>query len=85
MKKIEIIKKAIKSKSALRIVYLKPNDKKTEMLIEPKSVAEIEYNSVKYIGYIGVEAFCLKRNGNRTSRVDRILEIEELQPQNCPD
>ena len=73
--KIAIIERAIKSKSTLRIVYLKPNDEKTKRDIVPKYVGEMEYNNVEYIG---VQAFCLKRNGDRVFRVDRILEVEEL-------
>ena len=72
--KMEMIRKAVKAKSALRIVYLKPNDEKSTRIIEPKQVGEMEYNNIKYIG---VEAFCLKRNQDRVFRVDRILEIEE--------
>jgi ATP-dependent exoDNAse (exonuclease V) alpha subunit len=74
--KIKIIRKAIKNNSALRIVYLKPNDEKTERIIEPANVGEMEYNNVKYIG---VEAFCQKRKQNRVFRIDRILEIKELE------
>ena len=74
--KIEIIKNAIKNKAALRIVYLKPNDEKTKRVIRPETVGEMEYNNKKYLG---VRAFCLKRNEERTFRVDRILEIEETQ------
>ena len=73
--KIAIIERAIQNKSALRIVYLKPNDEKSKRTIEPKEVGEMEYNNVKYIG---LQAFCLKRNEDRVFRVDRILEIEEL-------
>ena len=73
--KIAIIKGAIQNKSVLRIVYLKPNDEKSKRSVEPKNVGEMEYNNVKYIG---LQAFCLKRNEDRVFRVDRILEIEEL-------
>ena len=73
--KIAIIKGAIQNKSVLRIVYLKPNDEKSKRSVEPKNVGEMEYNNVKYIG---LQAFCLKRNEDRVFRVDRILKIEEL-------
>ncbi|MBM3183381.1 MAG: WYL domain-containing protein [Chloroflexi bacterium] len=72
--KIKIIQNAIKSKTALRIVYLKPSDEKTRRTIKPLTVGEMEYNNKKYLG---VRAFCLKRNEERTFRVDRILEMEE--------
>lgn len=71
--KIKIIGSAIKNKAALRIVYLKPSDEKTRRTIKPLMVGEMEYNNKKYLG---VRAFCLKRNEERTFRVDRILEIE---------
>jgi ATP-dependent DNA helicase PIF1 len=74
--KVEIIRRAMENSTALRIVYLKPSDEKTERVIEPINVGEMEYNSVKYIG---VEAFCRKRKDHRVFRVDRILEIEELE------
>jgi ATP-dependent exoDNAse (exonuclease V) alpha subunit len=72
--KIKIIQNAIKNKTTLRIVYLKPSDEKTRRTIKPLTVGEMEYNNKKYLG---VRAFCLKRNEERTFRVDRILEIEE--------
>jgi ATP-dependent DNA helicase PIF1 len=73
--KVELIKKAINNKSALHIVYLKPNDEKSKRTIEPAEVGEMEFKGVKYLG---VRAFCLKRNGERVFRVDRILEITEV-------
>jgi hypothetical protein len=36
----------------------------------------MEYDNIKYIG---VEVFCLKRNGNWVFWINRILEIEELE------
>ena len=72
--KIEIIKKAIKAKSALQITYLKPNDEKSTRTIIPKKIGEMEYNNV---AFTGLKAFCQQRKGERVFRVDRILEIEE--------
>lgn len=72
--KLEIIKKAIKNKTLLNIVYLKPSDEKTRRTIKPYAVGEMEYQGKKYLG---VRAFCLSRNEERTFRIDRILEIEE--------
>jgi predicted DNA-binding transcriptional regulator YafY len=37
-------------------------------------VGEMEYQSKNYLG---VRAFCMTRNEERTFRVDRILEIRE--------
>jgi ATP-dependent DNA helicase PIF1 len=72
--KLEIIKKAIKNKTLLNITYLKPSDEKTRRTILPLAVGEMEYLGKSYIG---VRAFCLKRQENRTFRVDRILKMEE--------
>lgn len=70
--KLEMIKKAIKSKSAVEIVYLKANDEKTRRVIKPLSVGEREYQGKSFIG---MDAFCLKRGEDRVFRVDRILEL----------
>jgi predicted DNA-binding transcriptional regulator YafY len=55
-------------------VYLKPSDEKTTRMVRPETVGEMEYHGKKYIG---MQAFCLKRNEERTFRIDRILEIRE--------
>jgi len=73
--KIEVISKAIESETSLEIVYLKPNDEKTTRVVRPEAVGEMEYHGKKYLG---MRAFCLKRNEERTFRIDRILEIEVL-------
>lgn len=72
--KVETIKRAIENKSALQIVYLKPNDEKTRRIVRPETVGEMEYAGKKYLG---MRAFCMKRNEERAFRIDRILEIEE--------
>jgi len=72
--KIEVIRKAIEKGAQLEIVYLKPNDEKTTRVVRPEAVGEMEYHGKKYLG---MRAFCLKRNEERTFRIDRILEIEE--------
>jgi len=71
--KIEVISKAIENEASLEIVYLKPNDEKTTRVVRPEAVGEMEYHGKKYLG---MRAFCLKRNKERTFRIDRILEIE---------
>ncbi len=70
--KVEVIKRAIENEAALEIVYLKPNDEKSRRVILPEVVGEMEYGGKSYVG---VRAFCLKRNEERVFRVDRILEI----------
>jgi ATP-dependent exoDNAse (exonuclease V) alpha subunit len=73
--KIEVIKRAIRNKATLEILYLKPNDEKSRRIIKPEMVGEMEYGGKNYLG---VRAFCLKRNDERVFRVDRILEIKEV-------
>ncbi len=73
--KIKLIEEAIKSRKKLKIVYLKNNDTKSIRVITPHTVGEMEYLGKKYIG---LEAFCHIRNGARTFRIDRILEISEV-------
>ena len=72
--KVDIIKRAIENGAAMEMVYLKPNDEKSRRVIKPEVVGEMEYRGKSYIG---VRAFCLKRNEERVFRVDRILEIRE--------
>jgi ATP-dependent DNA helicase PIF1 len=72
--KIEVIRKAIENKLPLEIVYLKPSDEKTTRVVRPEVVGEMEYRGKKYLG---MRAFCLKRNEERVFRIDRILEIRE--------
>jgi ATP-dependent DNA helicase PIF1 len=70
--KIARIQEAMKEKANLRIVYLKPNDEKSERTIRPIRMGEMEYRGK---AYLGLRAFCFTRNEERTFRVDRILEI----------
>jgi len=73
--KIDVIKKAIENNVSLEIVYLKPSDEKTKRVVRPEVVGEMEFHGKKYLG---VQAFCLKRNEERVFRIDRILEIREI-------
>ncbi len=72
--KIKVIRQAIENRALLEIVYLKPSDEKTMRVVRPEAVGEMEYRGKKYLG---MQAFCLKRNGERVFRIDRILEIRE--------
>lgn len=72
--KVEAIKKAIGNKASLEIVYLKPSDEKTTRVVKPEAIGEMEYSGKKYLG---MRAFCLKRNEERVFRIDRILEMRE--------
>jgi ATP-dependent DNA helicase PIF1 len=73
--RIEIIRKAIEQNKTLRVVYLKPSDEKSKRVIRPEAIGEMEYQGKTYLG---VRAFCMKRQQERTFRLDRMLEIEEL-------
>jgi ATP-dependent exoDNAse (exonuclease V) alpha subunit len=73
--KIEAIRKAIDNDTLLEITYLKPNDEKSRRTVRPVAVGEMEYSGKSYLG---MQAFCLKRNEDRVFRVDRILEMREL-------
>lgn len=73
--KISIIQKAINENSELEITYLKNNDEKTRRIIKPIKVGEMTYLNKNFIG---ITAFCKKRNEERVFRVDRILEIKIL-------
>jgi ATP-dependent exoDNAse (exonuclease V) alpha subunit len=73
--KVELIREAIESGASLEIVYLKPNDEKTTRVVIPDAVGEMEYRGKRYLG---MQAFCLKRNEDRVFRVDRILEMRKV-------
>lgn len=75
--KIRIIEAAIQSGSHLEITYLKKSDEKTHRRIKPYRVGEMSYENKPFIG---VQAYCLNRNEDRTFRVDRILEIAAADP-----
>ena len=74
--KIHLIENAIKTKSKINITYLKSNDQKSKRVIIPKIVGEMEYLGKSYLG---VEGYCFKREDNRKFRVDKILEIENVE------
>lgn len=71
--KVDIIKDAIKNDTELEIIYLKNTDEKTSRVIKPESVGIMEYSGRSFLG---MAAYCFKRNERRTFRVDRILEIK---------
>lgn len=73
--KIDIIKQAIEAGQKLRLVYLKSSDEKSFRVISPIFVGEMDYLGKTFIG---VSAHDSKSDGNRTFRVDRILEIEAV-------
>ena len=73
--KIKVIKKAIDNKKKLKIVYLKANDEKSERIIEPDYIGDLEYRGKTFLA---VKAICLTRGEGRVFRVDRILEMKNV-------
>ncbi|BAI79764.1 conserved hypothetical protein [Deferribacter desulfuricans SSM1] len=73
--KISILKRAIERNSPLEIVYLKTKDEKSKRVIIPKEVGEMVYSGKSFMGLKG---FCTMRNDERVFRIDRILEIKEI-------
>lgn len=72
--KTGIIQDAIKNKTKLSIVYLKPDDTKSKRIILPKFLGDLEYQNKKFLG---LEAFCFQRKEDRVFKLNRILEIKE--------
>jgi len=71
--KIDLIKRAIKLKANLNMIYLKSNDQKSKRVITPNKIGKMNYKGKEYLG---VEGYCFKRRADRVFRVDRILEIK---------
>lgn len=73
--KIMLIKKAIREKAKLKIIYLRTNDQKSERVILPLQLGQMEYQGKKYLG---LRAFCFLRNEERNFRLERMLAIETV-------
>ncbi|MBN2238684.1 MAG: AAA family ATPase [Dehalococcoidales bacterium] len=71
--RVAIIRKAIETQTPLEMVYLKPNDEKSERTVMPYVVGTMGFMGKTYLG---MQAYCLKRKEMRTFRVDRILELK---------
>ena len=74
-KKVDFLKKAIKEKQRLEILYLKKSDEKSRRIIEPLYVGELSYEGRPFLG---LEAYCHSRKEKRNFRVDRILEMKTI-------
>ncbi len=74
--RIEMIQSAIEKKQTLRMVYLKGKDEKSERLIQPRKIAEMEYAGKTFLG---MDAYCTLRRQDRVFNIDRILEIEVVE------
>lgn len=73
--KVDRLEAAIRRGRKLRIVYLKRSDERSERIITPREVGEMEYEERPFLG---LAAFCHERKDERVFRVDRILEMEEV-------
>lgn len=71
--KLDLIRKAIRNKTLLDMVYLKGNDDKTRRTVRPMTLGEEEYKGKTFLG---MKAYCALRQEERVFSVDRILEIE---------
>jgi ATP-dependent DNA helicase PIF1 len=71
--KVAMIESAIREGRGLSITYLKSDDTKSERVIKPIEVGEMEY---KGRPFPGMTAICSMRGEQRTFRVDRILEMK---------
>jgi hypothetical protein len=67
-----LIEEAIRTGSALEVVYLKPGGEKSRRVILPKELGEFEYGGRRFLG---LRAYCTARRDERLFRVDRILEL----------
>lgn len=70
--KVQMIEDAIKNNQLLEMIYLRAQDEKSERIVKPLAVGEMEYQNKKYIG---VKGECQLRHEKRCFRVDRILEL----------
>ena len=70
-----LVLEAIRDGRELEIVYLKPDDTKSRRRIRPESVEMMEYHGRTFEG---VRAYCHKRGECRTFRLDRMLEVSEV-------
>jgi len=73
--KLALISEAIADGALLEITYLKTQDVKSKRIIQPKTVWDMLYNGVKFLG---VQCFCHYRQEERVFRVDRILEMKKV-------
>jgi len=74
--KLKFLQQAIEEKKKLEIVYLKTSDEKSKRVIEPFYLGELDYQGKNFFG---LEAYCFKRKEMRHFRVDRILEMKEVE------
>lgn len=70
--KLAVINEALDLGVNLKILYKKLDNGLTERIIKPQSISD---HLSKTVSFKGLKAFCLKRQGVRVFRVDRILSL----------
>jgi ATP-dependent DNA helicase PIF1 len=70
--KLALIKKAVKNKEKLEIVYLKAKDEKSKRVILPKKIYQADFQGHSFWA---VEGYCFLREEERVFNVKRIVEI----------
>jgi len=73
------IKEALKDGLWLEITYLKPDDTKSRRVVQPLKLGYQQYGGKEFEALVG---YCHLRQEERCFRLDRILEIKLLQPEN---
>ncbi|MDR2540248.1 MAG: WYL domain-containing protein [Candidatus Peribacteria bacterium] len=71
-----LLKRAIKQKQNLEIVYLRSEDQKSKRIITPKKVGTMEYQGKEFEG---LEAFCHSMQEIRVFSVRKILSVEVVE------
>jgi len=72
------IKEAIKNSQWLEMIYLKPDDSKSQRVVRPLSLSRMEYGGKTFEG---LRAYCFLRKEERTFRLDRILDLKIIEPE----
>ena len=72
------IKEAIKDNQWLEMIYLKPDDTRSQRVVRPVDLSWMEYGGKSFEG---LRAYCFLRQEERTFRLDRILELKVIEPQ----
>lgn len=70
--KLEIIEQVIADGGELDIEYLKANDVRTRRRLRPLEVGTRSYSGKEFLG---MRAYCMLRQDERTFRIDRILSL----------
>jgi ATP-dependent exoDNAse (exonuclease V) alpha subunit len=74
-RKVEMIEEAIREGRDLEIIYLKPDDTKSQRKIRPESIEMMDYRGKQFEG---LRAYCYEREDLRHFRIDRMLEVKVL-------